>query len=122
LQKPKLYGWGLNSSGQLGIDTGANNVPQPVDIPLPFSGGNNIIVDIICGTQQSIIQTENAGIWITEPIEKKQPVQEKKEKDSEKEKPEKGKKGKKFEEKEVVEKEKEKPRWTNIQQLCEKSK
>lgn len=73
--EPKVYGWGNNKQGQLGI-YGFNNVHEPKQIPLPeinsndtlfINGGKakDYIVSIECGKRHSAFITKNGQLWIT---------------------------------------------------------
>ena len=64
---PKLYGWGNNSSGQLGLNVVQANVGSPVEIKTLLElGKNDYIEHIECGTKATAIVTHSGKVWITE--------------------------------------------------------
>lgn len=60
----RLYGWGTNTFGQLGL-MGAN-VPDPKLIPIPeFSDPKDYIISLECGKRNSAIISNLGELWIT---------------------------------------------------------
>jgi len=70
-KKPKLYGWGANSFGQLAVNTGNAVVGNPSEVLLPELAKDDTIKEIECGSKASILLTLQGNVWISEPIEKK---------------------------------------------------
>jgi uncharacterized protein (UPF0248 family) len=67
--KQRLYGWGNNTWGQLGVQTPGTNVIHAIEIPMPnLEKENDEILKIECGWKQSVIFTKNNNLWISEPI------------------------------------------------------
>lgn len=71
LNKPRLYGWGSNNFGQLGVNTGNLTINTPVDISLPVFDKDDQIVHLECGWKASAFITMKGNVWLTEPIQKK---------------------------------------------------
>ena len=67
----KVWGWGNNKWGQLGL-YGGNNFPEPKQIPLPdlfeasqLQKDRDFIVNIECGKRQSAFITHKGEVWVT---------------------------------------------------------
>lgn len=67
----KVWGWGNNKWGQLGL-YGGNNFPEPKQIPLPdlfettqLQKDRDYIANIECGKRQSAFITHKGEVWIT---------------------------------------------------------
>ena len=70
LKYQKLYGWGLNGLGQLGLPN-VNTVHQPTKIILPFLDEDQEIIRVLSGGKSSCILTSNNKIWLTRNVQKK---------------------------------------------------
>jgi len=68
LKKAKLYGWGNNAYGQLGLNTGNATVFKPTEVLLPEFMVDDKIKNIECGMKASAILTEQGSVWISEPL------------------------------------------------------
>ena len=75
----KLYGWGNNAYGQLGVNTGNATVMHPTEVMLPELAENDRIRHVECGMKASAILTEQGNVWITEPLVKNNKTKEEKE-------------------------------------------
>lgn len=64
-----VYGWGLNTFGQLGLSAISVNsgIPFPRTLPLPeeLDDLSDQIVDIKCGKRHSFILTKSGKLWAT---------------------------------------------------------
>lgn len=67
----KLYGWGKNDSGQLGLSK-STNINQPTRIDLPTLDESDEVEVIKIGWKNSVLVTKNRRIFITENRERKQ--------------------------------------------------
>jgi len=70
LKKAKLYGWGNNAYGQLGLNTGNATVFKPTEVLLPEFMMDDKIKDVECGMKASAILSEQGNVWISEPLVK----------------------------------------------------
>lgn len=70
---PKLFGWGNNSAGQLGLNTGQGNVVSPSEVKtLPEFGKDDFIEHLECGAKATAIVTHKGKVWISEIPPKKE--------------------------------------------------
>jgi len=122
--KPKLFGWGKNDYGQLGLNTGNVIVNHPLGIVLPELEKNDQIQHIECGWRASAMITRNGHVWITEVLEKKKAAPKEKEEEEQAPKNEKGKKKKKESVEIPEEKKVDKPltKWVDLTSICGKLK
>ena len=101
----KLWGWGSNKNGQLGLMNSESFVKTPMKINLPNMLDDDTIEKICCGKTYSVLLTKFGNIFITGNYsmkEQSQNTQTKKKKEKNKHKEEhkeKGKKGDKNKEK-----------------------
>jgi len=124
-KKPKIYAWGNNTFGQLGINTGHVNVNFPHEVLIPELAKDDNIVDIKCGWKASVIVTHKGQVYVTEVLAKKAQKEKEKEKEEEEdEEPSKKKgkgKGKRKESQEVIEEkkvEKALSKWFDLTPTC----
>ena len=83
----KLWGWGNNKNGQLGLMNNENFVKNPTPINLPNMLNDDTIEKIFCSKTYSILLTKFGNIFITGNYSIKEQInQDKKTKEKEKEK------------------------------------
>ena len=66
----KIFGWGNNSFGQLGLNNYINNIIYPININIEKYIINDKVIQINCGFRSSIFFTENRKIFYSGILDK----------------------------------------------------
>ena len=66
----KIFGWGNNSFGQLGLNNYINNIIYPININIEKYIINDKVIQINCGFRSSIFFTENRNIFYSGILDK----------------------------------------------------